>query len=72
MKFYTLTFLILLATQLYGQTIRKCDRNILFDTRQRVGQLTSNEIRSFLLTFARECRDNIEYSELSNELLFTS
>jgi hypothetical protein len=40
-------------------------------TSEKVGKLKQNEIRDFLLTFGKECRNNAEYSEWSNELLFS-
>ncbi|MBX2964615.1 MAG: hypothetical protein KF845_00615 [Cyclobacteriaceae bacterium] len=33
--------------------------------------MTQREISNFLLTFGQECRNNVEYSEWSNELLFS-
>lgn len=55
---------------LHGQSIEKCDGKILSLISHKMGKLTQKEITDFLLTFGPECRDNAEYSEWSNELLF--
>lgn len=54
-----------------GQIVDKCDRDILLRTNKKMGKLDQYEIRVFLLTFGKECRDNAEFSEWSNELLFS-
>lgn len=66
-----LTILTLTTTTLYGQVIEKCDGAILLRTSERIGKLKQDEIRDFLLTFGPECKNNVEYSEWSNELLFS-
>jgi hypothetical protein len=71
MRFYILTTLTLLTTTLFGQTIQKCDGTVLLSTSEKIGRLTQTEITDFLLTFGEECRNNAEYSEWSNELLFS-
>jgi hypothetical protein len=70
MRFSILTILTLATTTLFGQTIQKCDRTVLLWTSEKIGKLNQKEITDFLLTFGEECRNNIEYSEWSNELLF--
>lgn len=70
-KICILTILTLTATTLFGQVIEKCDGEILLRTRERIGRLKQNEIRDFLLTFGQECKNNVEYAEWSNELLFS-
>jgi hypothetical protein len=42
----------------------------LLDVSKHVGRATHEEVVNFLLTFDDECRNNVEYSEWSNELLF--
>jgi hypothetical protein len=42
----------------------------LLDVSKSVGRVTHQEIVDFLLTFGEECKNNVEYSEWSNELLF--
>jgi len=71
LRFCILTILALTNTTLFGQVIEKCDRAILLSTSNKIGQLTQKEIADFLLTFGKECRNNVEYSEWSNELLFS-
>ncbi len=61
----------LISTPFYGQVIEKCDRTILLRTSERIGKLKQDEIRDFLLTFGSACKYNVEYSEWSNELLFS-
>ncbi|HEX5170631.1 MAG TPA: hypothetical protein VFW11_15750 [Cyclobacteriaceae bacterium] len=68
-KNYLMTLLTLSTLTLYGQT-KKCDETNFHSISEKVGKLTQNEIADFLLTFGEECRNNVEYSELSNELLF--
>jgi hypothetical protein len=65
-----LTILTLGTTTLYGQEIKKCDGTILSSIADKIGQLNQKQISDFLLTFGQECRNNAEYSEWSNELLF--
>lgn len=62
---------ILTTASLYGQTIKKCDISILRRTNERMGYLDKEEIGDFLYTFGYECQNNIEYSEWSNELIFS-
>ena len=71
LRFYTLTILVLTTTTLFGQVVEKCDRTILLSTSNNIGQLTQKQIADFLFTFGKECRNNVEYSEWSNELLFS-
>jgi hypothetical protein len=66
-----LTILTLSTTTFYGQVIEKCDGTILLSTSERIGKLKQDEILDFLLTFGTECNSNVEYSEWSNELLFS-
>ncbi|MBL7851791.1 MAG: hypothetical protein JNN04_12885 [Cyclobacteriaceae bacterium] len=65
-----LTLLISFAITSSGQEIKKCDGAVLSATSEKLGKLNQREIRNFLLTFGKECRNNVEYSEWSNELLF--
>src|SRR5690606_24655698 len=47
-----------------------CDGTVLSTIADKIGKAKQKEIADFLLTFGEECRNNIEYSEWSNELLF--
>ena len=66
-----LTALMFATLTLSGQVIAKCDGKVLLSTSKKIGKLDQNEIRDFLLTFGKECRNNAEFSEWSNELLFS-
>lgn len=70
MRFSILTILTLATTTLFGQTVQKCDGTVLSTIADKIGKAKQKEIADFLLTFGEECRNNIEYSEWSNELLF--
>lgn len=65
-----LTSLTIVTSTLYGQEIKKCDGSVILSTRDKVGQLTEKDVRDFLLTFGKECQNNVEFSEFSNEVLF--
>jgi hypothetical protein len=71
LKLGVLTIFALVAIPGFGQTIQKCDVTILRMISMDIGELNRDEIRNFLLTFGKECRNNVEYSEWSNELLFS-
>lgn len=53
-----------------AQTVKKCDGTVLVGVEKKAGRLTEHEIEDFLLTFGKECRNNVEFGEWSNELLF--
>jgi hypothetical protein len=69
--FYILTILTLSTSTLIGQEIKKCDGAVLSMIADKIGKAKQKEITNFLLTFGQECRNNVEYSEWSNELLFS-
>ncbi|WP_337330366.1 hypothetical protein [Chryseolinea sp. T2] len=54
----------------FGQSIKKCDGSVLSITSEKIGKLSEQEIGDFLSTFGEECRNNVEFTEWSNELLF--
>lgn len=54
-----------------GQPVVKCDKSVLVSISERSGKLSESEISNFLHTFGKACRNNVEYSEWSNELLFS-
>lgn len=70
LKLSILTLLTLSVLQVHGQVVKKCDDKILLGASKKIGTLNQKEISDFLLTFGQECRDNAEFSEWSNELLF--
>lgn len=53
-----------------SQSVSPCDIETLAVTESNIYKLTDKEIKDFLLTFDYRCKNNIEYSEYSNELLF--
>src|SRR3954468_20131299 len=71
LKLITYTILILTTSTVFAQPVEKCDSGILLNTSKKVGTLNQREIKDFLLTFGEACRNNAEYAEWSNELLFS-
>ena len=63
-------FLTTGVVEAVSQNIKKCDGTVVLSTKNAIGQLTREEVSDFLLTFGKECINNIEYSEFSNEVLF--
>ena len=59
-----------MTSTLKGQEVKKCDGSVILSTKNNIGQLTKNDVRDFLLTFGKECQNNVEFSEFSNEVLF--
>src|SRR5687767_11805565 len=53
------------------QGVEKCDEAVLLETSKRLESLSQLRISQFLQTFGKECRDDVEYSEWANELLFS-
>ena len=66
----TLSCLTLATCTLYGQETKKCDIPLVRTSYERAGQLTAQGVNAFLMTFGPECRQNVEYTEFSNEVLF--
>ena len=63
---------MLLAPQaMRGQEVKKCDSIILKTTSDSLDQLSPTLVLNFLSTFNQSCVNNAEFSEWSNELLFT-
>lgn len=48
----------------------ECNIGIVLSTLNKIDSLSDPEIRLFLKTFSPKCRNNVEFSELSNEMLF--
>ena len=68
--FFLLTITLRLISSIaYAQQVAKCDMTNCLETSKKVGHLRQQEMIDFLLTFGEECRDNVEYSEWSNEIL---
>lgn len=68
----SVTFAVATTLTIFGQSVKKRDGAVLTATSVKVGKLTQGEIRDLLLTFSKDCRNNIEFSEWSNELLFAT
>jgi hypothetical protein len=68
--FFIAIFLSLSPSTLFGQEIKKCDDTILSGVHKKIGKLNRNEIAKFLMSLGKECENNAEFSEWSNELLF--
>jgi hypothetical protein len=64
-------FVLAAAGSGLSQSILKCDVTILLETSKKTGSLSQSNIFRFLHTFGQECRTDVEYSEWSNELLFS-
>ncbi len=47
-----------------------CNINILKNISEKLDNLTEKDLNLFLMTFDKKCKNNIEYEEFSNELLF--
>ncbi|MEO8472589.1 MAG: hypothetical protein ABI477_10350 [Chryseolinea sp.] len=48
----------------------RCDMAIVSRTASRIDLLRDEDVYEFLFTFSNDCKDNVEYSEFSNEVLF--
>lgn len=70
LRFVILTSLMLTTSNIYAQTVEKCDIEIVLFAKNKMGQLSQKGVSNFLLTFGQECQNNVEYSEFSNEVLF--
>lgn len=68
--FFLLAWLSLVTSAAFGQKVQKCDGAVIEYTQARAGKLTKKEMKNFLLTFGKECDNNVEFSESSNEVLF--
>lgn len=53
-----------------GQPVKKCDNSILKNVKGD-GSSSEGTVEAFLFTLGRECQNNVEFNEWSNELLFT-
>jgi hypothetical protein len=66
----SLTFVTAMTLTTIGQSLKKCDGGVVTFTKEKVGQLTQKDVRAFLMTFGKECKNNVEFGEYSNEVLF--
>ncbi|MBK6266383.1 hypothetical protein JKA74_15165 [Marivirga sp. S37H4] len=48
----------------------RCDISVILQTSESIENLTNEDIYKFLFTFSEDCKNNIEFGEFSNEVLF--
>ena len=73
MKISLLTFIFCLFffnSNSQNNNISKCDLTIVLETSNKINNLSEDLILRFLQTFGKECKNNVEFSEFSNEVLF--
>ena len=68
-KFFILTFFCF--SQVFSNnTCKKCDLEKVKIASEHLDSLTFQIVKDFLCTFDSSCKQNVEYSEWSNEILF--
>lgn len=68
-----LTLILVLKSEiLKGQETDslKCNISVVLTTYEKLDSLNEDLILDFLKTFGEECKNNVEYSQFSNETLF--
>ena len=50
--------------------LSKCSLDIILQIENDIDSLTIQKMRAFLNNFSKDCRNNVEFSEVSNEVLF--
>jgi len=50
--------------------LSKCSLDIILQIENDIDALTLQKMRAFLTNFSKDCRNNVEFSEVSNEVLF--
>lgn len=70
MKSAFVACVILVNSALFAQDIKKCDGAVIQYAQAKAGKLTKSDMKNFMLTFGKECDNNVEFSEFSNEVLF--
>jgi len=50
--------------------LSKCSLDIILQIENDIDSLTIQKMRAFLTNFSKDCRNNVEFSEVSNEVLF--
>lgn len=69
----TLTFLFFLVnvnSQNDDKTSLKCSTEIVLETHENIDNISEDLMLRFIKTFGTECKNNVEFSEFSNETLF--
>jgi hypothetical protein len=67
---YLIIITTLWTSDALAQQLQKCDINVLIPISKNLGHATKQQIRDFLLTLGETCKNNAEFSQWSNELLF--
>jgi hypothetical protein len=57
-------------SKVQDSVILKCNEDIVLRVHEHLDSLSIKEIIQFLKVFSIECRNNVEFSEFSNEVLF--
>ena len=50
--------------------LSKCSLDIILQIENDIDSLTTKKMSAFLTNFSKDCRNNVEFSEVSNEVLF--
>jgi hypothetical protein len=58
------------AIKTTDSVIFKCNENIVLKVHEKLDSLTVKDIADFLKVFSIKCKNNVEFSEFSNEVLF--
>jgi hypothetical protein len=69
----TLTFFLFFVdvnSQNNEKTTLKCNIEIVLETNENIENISEDLMLRFLRTFGTECKNNVEFSEFSNETLF--
>jgi hypothetical protein len=69
-----IAIIILIGGALHAQeeknNLLKCNIEIVLEMSKNIGNNNADLIVKFLQSFGKECENNVEYSEFSNEVLF--
>jgi len=75
MFFFSVLFLFVIETVSGNNFCNRdsciCDVHNLVEMQQNMDNLTTDEIKNFLSTFDGCCINNVEYTEFSNEILYS-
>ncbi len=52
------------------QTLLKCNTKIILEAYENIDNISEDLMLRFLTTFGKECKNNVEFGEFSNETLF--
>ena len=66
----TIAFLTIITHFGFSKDCDKCDTDKLIELSENLDNLNYETVKNFICTFDLTCKNNIEFSEWSNELLF--